>query len=125
MQISTPRWDHVEVVPKYSLVSIIHCFGHLLLSFHQSFFLWIQLSDFGLAITDGSQEKNNIKLSGTLGYVAPEYLLDGKPIELCYPFSFTHMRCSDMLLYAGYIVELPANQIQYIVSFGPLRTLMM
>lgn len=37
-----------------------------------------KLSDFGLAILDGSQKKNNIKLSGTLGYVAPEYLLDGK-----------------------------------------------
>ncbi|KAF7830332.1 putative receptor-like protein kinase [Senna tora] len=37
-----------------------------------------KLSDFGLAIKDGSQSKNNIKLSGTLGYVAPEYLLDGK-----------------------------------------------
>ncbi|XP_061363900.1 probable receptor-like protein kinase At1g80640 [Gastrolobium bilobum] len=37
-----------------------------------------KLSDFGLAITDGSQNKNNMKLSGTLGYVAPEYLLDGK-----------------------------------------------
>lgn len=38
-----------------------------------------QLSDFGLAVTDGTQNKNNIKLSGTLGYVAPEYLLDGMP----------------------------------------------
>ncbi|XP_045805416.1 probable receptor-like protein kinase At1g80640 isoform X2 [Trifolium pratense] len=36
-----------------------------------------KLSDFGLAIIDGSQKKN-MKLSGTLGYVAPEYLLDGK-----------------------------------------------
>ena len=45
-----------------------------------------QLSDFGLAITDGSQNKNNIKLSGTLGYVAPEYLLDGMPTELWYNF---------------------------------------
>ncbi|KAK2445937.1 Protein kinase superfamily protein [Trifolium repens] len=35
------------------------------------------LSDFGLAIIDGSQKKN-IKFSGTLGYVAPEYILDGK-----------------------------------------------
>ncbi|KAK9281840.1 hypothetical protein L1049_004746 [Liquidambar formosana] len=35
-----------------------------------------KLSDFGLAITAGTQNKNNIKLSGTLGYVAPEYLLD-------------------------------------------------
>ncbi|KAK9080018.1 hypothetical protein SSX86_001693 [Deinandra increscens subsp. villosa] len=37
-----------------------------------------KLSDFGLAVMDGAQNKNNIKLSGTLGYVAPEYLLDGK-----------------------------------------------
>ncbi|XP_030968442.1 uncharacterized protein LOC115988943 isoform X2 [Quercus lobata] len=37
----------------------------------------IQLSDFGLAVSNGAQNRNNIKLSGTLGYVAPEYLLDG------------------------------------------------
>ncbi|KAH7858966.1 hypothetical protein Vadar_029931 [Vaccinium darrowii] len=37
-----------------------------------------KLSDFGLAVTGGNQSKDNIKLSGTLGYVAPEYLLDGK-----------------------------------------------
>ncbi|KAD6118750.1 hypothetical protein E3N88_10021 [Mikania micrantha] len=37
-----------------------------------------KLSDFGLAITDGIHGKNSIKLSGSLGYVAPEYLLDGK-----------------------------------------------
>ncbi|RHN70592.1 putative protein kinase RLK-Pelle-RLCK-X family [Medicago truncatula] len=36
-----------------------------------------KLSDFGLSIIDGSQKKN-IKVSGTLGYVAPEYLLDDK-----------------------------------------------
>ncbi|KAJ9178957.1 hypothetical protein P3X46_010798 [Hevea brasiliensis] len=36
-----------------------------------------KLSDFGLAVTSGI-EKKNIKLSGTLGYVAPEYLLEGK-----------------------------------------------
>ena len=38
----------------------------------------VQLSDFGLAVTGGNSNKANIKLSGTLGYVAPEYLLDGK-----------------------------------------------
>ncbi|XP_039045215.1 probable receptor-like protein kinase At1g80640 [Hibiscus syriacus] len=37
-----------------------------------------KLSDFGLAVTDADQNKNNLKLSGTLGYLAPEYLLDGK-----------------------------------------------
>ncbi|KAF3949028.1 hypothetical protein CMV_025043 [Castanea mollissima] len=36
-----------------------------------------KLSDFGLAVSNGAQNRNNIKLSGTLGYVAPEYLLDG------------------------------------------------
>lgn len=43
-----------------------------------SFGSLIQISDFGLAITGGNSNKTNIKLSGTLGYVAPEYLLDGK-----------------------------------------------
>ncbi|KAK4590158.1 hypothetical protein RGQ29_020628 [Quercus rubra] len=36
-----------------------------------------KLSDFGLAVTSGT-ESNNLKLSGTMDYVAPEYLLDGK-----------------------------------------------
>ncbi|KAL5825944.1 hypothetical protein ACOSQ3_022007 [Xanthoceras sorbifolium] len=36
-----------------------------------------KLSDFGLAVTAGTQNKN-VKLSGTLGHVAPEYLLEGK-----------------------------------------------
>lgn len=42
------------------------------------FLQWVlvQLSDFGLAVTSGIENKN-IKLSGTLGYVAPEYLLEG------------------------------------------------
>ncbi|KAK7852142.1 putative serine/threonine-protein kinase pbl1 [Quercus suber] len=30
-------------------------------------------------MSNGAQNRNNIKLSGTLGYVAPEYLLDGMP----------------------------------------------
>lgn len=37
-----------------------------------------KLSDFGLAVIDGAQNKNDLKLSGTVGYVAPEYLLVGK-----------------------------------------------
>ncbi|XP_030968004.1 probable receptor-like protein kinase At1g80640 isoform X3 [Quercus lobata] len=44
-----------------------------------------KLSDFGLAVTSGT-ENNNLKLSGTMDYVAPEYLLDElltgrKPLE--------------------------------------------
>ncbi|XP_051134752.1 probable receptor-like protein kinase At1g80640 isoform X2 [Andrographis paniculata] len=37
-----------------------------------------KLSDFGLAISGGNSNRANVKLSGTVGYVAPEYLLDGK-----------------------------------------------
>ncbi|KAJ6995149.1 hypothetical protein NC653_017821 [Populus alba x Populus x berolinensis] len=37
-----------------------------------------KLSDFGLAVADSSHNKNKLKLSGTVGYVAPEYLLDGE-----------------------------------------------
>lgn len=37
----------------------------------------IQLSNFGLAVTSGIENKESIELSGTQGYVAPEYLLDG------------------------------------------------
>ncbi|XP_057457170.1 probable receptor-like protein kinase At1g80640 isoform X2 [Lotus japonicus] len=36
-----------------------------------------KLSDFGLAIASGVQHKN-MKMSGTLGYVAPEYISHGK-----------------------------------------------
>ncbi|KAF3329585.1 putative receptor-like protein kinase [Carex littledalei] len=41
-----------------------------------------KISDFGLAVVGGNQNRAHVKLSGTLGYVAPEYLLDGKPIPM-------------------------------------------
>lgn len=44
--------------------------------------VWFQLSDFGLAVADSSQNRNKLKLSGTVGYVAPEYMLDGKLTKL-------------------------------------------
>ncbi|CAI9113912.1 OLC1v1014617C2 [Oldenlandia corymbosa var. corymbosa] len=47
-----------------------------------------KLSDFGLAITGGNLNKKNVKLSGTLGYVAPEYLLDGKLTEKSDVYAF-------------------------------------
>ncbi|XVF83984.1 hypothetical protein PTKIN_Ptkin16aG0538500 [Pterospermum kingtungense] len=40
-----------------------------------------KLLDFGLAVTDPALNKNNLKLLGTLGYVAPEYLLDECPVS--------------------------------------------
>lgn len=39
--------------------------------------LFLQISDFGLAIYGGNHNKADLKPSGTVGYVAPEYLLDG------------------------------------------------
>ncbi|CAN1287870.1 Probable receptor-like protein kinase At1g80640 [Linum perenne] len=40
-----------------------------------------KLSDFGLAVADSTHNKNKLKLSGTVGYVAPEYMLDGELTE--------------------------------------------
>ncbi|GMN49924.1 hypothetical protein TIFTF001_019096 [Ficus carica] len=37
-----------------------------------------KISNFGLAVTSGTENKDNIGLSGTSAYVAPEYILDGK-----------------------------------------------
>ncbi|KAL5225563.1 hypothetical protein ABZP36_012202 [Zizania latifolia] len=47
-----------------------------------------KIADFGLAVTSWSANKGNVKLSGTLGYVAPEYLLDGKLTEKSDVYAF-------------------------------------
>ncbi|AQK69087.1 Phytosulfokine receptor [Zea mays] len=47
-----------------------------------------KISDFGLAVTSGNHSKGNLKLSGTMGYVAPEYLLDGKLTEKSDVYAF-------------------------------------
>ncbi|RZR90066.1 hypothetical protein BHM03_00017874, partial [Ensete ventricosum] len=41
-----------------------------------------KISDFGLAVIGRNHGKGGLKVSGTLGYVAPEYLLDGTQIPL-------------------------------------------
>lgn len=46
-----------------------------------------KLSDFGLAVTSGTENKH-IKVSGTVGYVAPEYLSEGKLTEKCDVYAF-------------------------------------
>lgn len=48
----------------------------------------IQLSDFGFAMVSGMQHKN-MKMSGTLGYVAPEYISHGMPEYLSSPKDIT------------------------------------
>ncbi|RLM61395.1 putative receptor-like protein kinase [Panicum miliaceum] len=47
-----------------------------------------KISDFGLAINGGNHNKDVIKPSGTFGYVAPEYLLDGQLTEKSDVYAF-------------------------------------
>ncbi|CAO2206406.1 unnamed protein product [Urochloa humidicola] len=47
-----------------------------------------KISDFGLAIYGGNCNKDDINPSGTLGYVAPEYLLDGQLTEKSDVYAF-------------------------------------
>ncbi|KAJ6732263.1 hypothetical protein OIU79_003400 [Salix purpurea] len=55
-----------------------------------------KLSDFGLAVADSSYNKNKLKLSGTVGYVAPEYMLDGRrPVE-----KLTPVHCQSLVTWA-------------------------
>uniref|UniRef100_A0A0R0GLS3 Protein kinase domain-containing protein n=2 Tax=Glycine max TaxID=3847 RepID=A0A0R0GLS3_SOYBN len=75
-----------------------------------------KLSDFGLAITNGSQNKNNLKLSGTLGYVAPEYLLDGKLTDKSDVYAFGVVLL-ELLLGKKPVEKLAPAQCQSIVTW--------
>ncbi|KAG1326620.1 putative receptor-like protein kinase [Cocos nucifera] len=48
----------------------------------------VKISDFGLAVAVGSQNKANLQHSGALGHVAPEYLLNGELTEKSDVYAF-------------------------------------
>ncbi|XP_022777110.1 probable receptor-like protein kinase At1g80640 [Durio zibethinus] len=75
-----------------------------------------KLSDFGLAVATGSQNKN-IKLSGTLGYVAPEYLLEGKLTDKSDVYAFGVVLL-ELLIGKKPLEKMSSTQCQSLVTWA-------
>ncbi|KAK1572428.1 hypothetical protein Q3G72_032531 [Acer saccharum] len=75
-----------------------------------------KLSDFGLAVTAGTQNKN-VKLSGTLGHVAPEYLLEGKLTDKSDVYAFGVVLL-ELLMGRRSMEKMSPSQCQSIVTWA-------
>ncbi|XP_065850121.1 probable receptor-like protein kinase At1g80640 [Euphorbia lathyris] len=76
-----------------------------------------KLSDFGLAVADCSYNRNKLKLSGTVGYVAPEYMLDGELTEKSDVYAFGVVLL-ELLLGRKPVEKLSAAHCQSIVTWA-------
>ncbi|XP_038971009.1 probable receptor-like protein kinase At1g80640 [Phoenix dactylifera] len=77
----------------------------------------VKISDFGLAVAAGSQNKANLQRSGALGYVAPECLLNGELTEKSDVYAFGVILLE--LLMGRKPVEKPTpSQCQSIVTWA-------
>ncbi|XP_039131956.1 probable receptor-like protein kinase At1g80640 [Dioscorea cayenensis subsp. rotundata] len=76
-----------------------------------------KIADFGLAVTSGNLSKGHVKISGTLGYVAPEYLLDGKLSEKSDVYAFGVVLL-ELLMGRRPVEKLGPSQCQTLVTWA-------